>query len=189
MNGLKWCKWYCTIRKTLEFWCAITYETRAGEQNHPGCRCTRCDPLLFLQSVRGQPDSVKSRGREREQYPPCFQEKIRLIWRSLKERQPLLLRRGASKQVQGERLRLQRCAVGTLPLSLVLFINLFHPWRASSDPHSSQREAIAFLSLLIPLHHTYCAYLSPAQEYKGQRTTGRRLVFHSQSKSKGKGSV
>lgn len=138
-----------------------------------GCRCTRCDPLLFLQSVRGQPDS---RGREREQYPPCFQEKIRLIWRSLKERQPLLLRRGASKQVQGERLRLQRCAVGTLPLSLVLFINLFHPWRASSDPHSSQREAIAFLSLLIPLHHTYCAYLSPVST-RAQRSKNHWETF------------
>lgn len=148
MKGLKWCKWYCTIRKTLEFWCQITFETSAGEKNHSAVR-------LWATGQRKKP-------REGERtMPPMFSGKRRLIWRSLKKRQPRRLRRGVSKQVQGERLRLQRCAVGTPALSLVLFINLFHPQRASSDPHSGQREAIAFLSLLIPLHHTYCAYLSP----------------------------
>lgn len=131
----------------------------------------------------------KPREGEKNNTPAMFSGKIRLIWRSLKERQrPLQLRGGAWKQVQRERLRLQRCAGGTPPLSLVLFINLLHPPRASPDPHSSQREAIAFLSLLIPLHHTHTAPTSApsAQEHTGQRTAGRRSVFHSQSKSKGR---
>lgn len=110
-----------------------------------------------------QEDSNQSKEREWEQYPPSFQEgpwKIRLIWRSFKEHQAPQLRRGASEQVKGERLRLHRCEVGALTLSLVLFINLFHPWRASPDPHSSQREVVAFLPLLILRHHTTCTYLN-----------------------------
>lgn len=71
----------------------------------------------------------KSRQREWEQDPPSFQErprrvwglgKIRLIWRSFKERQAVQLRRGASEQVQGEQLGLHRCEVvaPTLPGAL-----------------------------------------------------------------------
>lgn len=52
------------------------------------------------------------------------------------------------KQVQGERLGLHRCEIGTSTLSPMLFINLHHPLRSCSDPHSSSREEVAFLSLL-----------------------------------------
>lgn len=175
MKGLKCCKWYCTIRKTREFWCQITFETRAGEQNHSAAVAAHCDPLVF--AVRPWATGQRKKPREAERtIPTMLSGKIRLIWRSLKERQPLLLRRGASKQVQAERLRLQRGAVGTLALSLVLFINLLHPRRASSDPHSSQREAIALLSLLIPLHHTYRAYLSPVST-RAQRSKNHWETF------------
>lgn len=126
--------------------------------------CINSTLLLFsTSSLVNRKIASKAKQRKREQYPPPVQEgpwKIRLIWRSFKEHQALQLRRGASEQVKGERLRLHRCEVGALTLSLVLFINLFHPWRASPDPHSSQRQVVAFLPLLILLHHTTCTYLN-----------------------------
>lgn len=64
---------------------------------------------------------------------------------------------GAQEEVRRNWLGLHRSEVAAPKLSLVLFINLFH---ASSDPHSRQRGGVAFLPLLIPLHHTTCTYLN-----------------------------
>lgn len=150
--------------------------------------CTICDPRSFFAVRRWATEQWKKKGG-REKCPPCFQKKNKANLKVIERAAAAAAQEGAWKQVQRERFRLQRRSVGTLPLSLVLFINLFHPPRASSDPHSGQREARAFLPLLIPQRHTYCAHLyeaQSAQEHKGQRTTGRRFVFHSQSKSRGK---
>lgn len=152
-----------------------------------GYSCTFSHLLLFLQPTGGQQGKEKKKTRKGERSTHCVSRKnkanLKVIERAVAEAAQWGVEVGGGegwKQVQGERFRLQRCAVGTPPLSLVLFINLFHPPRASSDPHSSQREAIAFRSLLIPLPHTYCAHLYEAQsarEQKGQRTTGRLFVF------------
>lgn len=133
----------------------------------------------------------KSRESEQEQGPPSFQEgpwrvwgpwKIRLIWRSFKEREAVLLRRGASEQVQGERLGLHHCEIGAPTLSLVLFINLPHPLRASSDPHSSQREGGREGGGGLPFfHYWYHCIIQPALTWTKSAEELQRSQNHRQT--------
>lgn len=85
--------------------------------------------------------------------------------------------------MQGERLELHCCEVDTLPLSLVLFINLFHPRRASSDPHSSRGEGGCLSSIIdaTASHEPYSPEPSLWRSHKGQKTTGRHLASHPHS--------
>lgn len=200
MKGLKCCK---AIRHNQEHTRAPISDhisdhirDRGERENQSALPHEVRSSVVFFPSIRGQQDNEKADKESENNTRHVFQEgpwKIRLIWRSFKEgRAPRLGRGGARKnKCEGERLGLRCCVAGTPTLSLVLFINLFHPRRASSDPHSSQREAIAFLSLLIPLHHTSCTYPKPvstgAQRSKNHRH--RHLVFHLHSQSKVKGLI
>lgn len=85
--------------------------------------------------------------------------------------------------MQGERLELHCCEVDTPPLSLVLFINLFHPRRASSDPHSSRGEGGCLSSIIdaAASHEPHSPEPSLWRSHKGQKTTGRHLASHPHS--------
>lgn len=87
--------------------------------------------------------------------------------------------------MQGERLELHCCEVDTLPLSLALFINLFHPRRASSDPHSSRGEGGCLSSIIdaTASHEPRSPEPSLRRSHKGQKTTGRHLASHPHSRS------
>lgn len=122
-----------------------------------------CSSIVFC-SICGQQEDFEGKSIQREvrTIPTIFPErtlkglgpwKICLIWRSFKERQALQPGRGASKQVQGEWLRLHHCEVVRFPWCSSLISSIYGEPRLT---HIAARRRLPFF------HYWYHCITRPA---------------------------